>query len=61
MKKGLPCLSQLKSMWDEVQQYQPLSIELEVIKKREEEDMDFKLLISLDNKFESIKGAVLVM
>lgn len=50
--------SNLKSMWDEVHQLRPTTVNLETIKKRE--DKIFKLLIGLSNDYESIQSSILM-
>ncbi|CAN6459804.1 unnamed protein product [Victoria cruziana] len=54
-------LTQLKAMWDELQQYRPISSELEIVKKRLEEDRIFKVLAGLRSEFESVISSVLMM
>lgn len=54
-------LINLKSLWDELHQYHPLTIDLELIKKREEEDKILKLFAGLGQAFENIIGTILMM
>lgn len=54
-------LNNLKSLWDKLWQYHPLITDLETIKKGEEQDKTFKLLVGLDQEFDNIRGIILIM
>lgn len=47
-------LSSLKSMWEKLQQHNPLRTNLETIKKHQEEDKVLKLLAGLKTNYENV-------
>ena len=53
-------LSKLKSLWNELEVYRPLTIDPTVLHKRKEEDQIFQLLASLGSKFEDLRSHILM-
>lgn len=54
-------LSNLKVASDELQQHRPWTINLETIKKHDEEDKVFKLLAGLGSGYEHVHSSILMM
>lgn len=54
-------LNNLKFLWDELHQYHPLTADLEMIKKIEEDDEIFKLQVGLGKDYENIHDTILMM
>ncbi|CAN6445505.1 unnamed protein product [Victoria cruziana] len=54
-------LNQQKGIWDKLQQHRAFTTDMEVIKRRYDEDHIFKLLAGLGKDFEKIRSFVLMM
>ncbi|CAN6459980.1 unnamed protein product [Victoria cruziana] len=54
-------LNQLKGIWDELRQHRAFTTDMEVIKRRYDEDRVFKLLAGLGKDFKNLQSSVLLM